>query len=151
MFRDWYGEGLIDPNFISNEAALMPSAEYMGTRRAGASTNIWGLTADTYKLQGYNQEENFFLAGVTTPVLNEGDTAQIGMATSELTKETLSMYTLVTSDFGLYNWAMFDPMYEGMRTLEAYTPWNESKFERMKPLNTTICIPVSRLWYRRYD
>ncbi len=63
----------------------------------------------------------------------------------------LSMYTLVTSDFGLYNWAMFDPMYEGMRTLEAYTPWNESKFERMKPLNTTICIPVSRLWYRRYD
>ena len=111
----------------------MPSAEYMGTRRAGASTNIWGLTADTYKLQGYNQEENFFLAGVTTPVLNEGDTAQIGMATSELTKETLSMYTLVTSDFGLYNWAMFDPMYEGMRTLEAYTPWNESKFERMKP------------------
>ena len=135
-----------------------------------------------------------------TPVLNEGDTAQIGMATSELTKETLSittnckdlefacryldywyteecmfldslgikddsytdngdgtytitdklkdqvangefptlsaalsMYTLVTSDFGLYNWAMFDPMYEGMRTLEAYTPWNESKFDLMLP------------------
>ena len=200
LFRDWYAEGLIDPNFISNDAAFTGSAEYLGTGRAGAAANIWGLTADTYKVQGYTTEEDYFLAGVTTPVLNEGDTPQIGYAMSELTKETLSittnckdvelacryldywyteecmfldslgiegdsyiddgdgtytltdklkeqvssgqypslstalsLYTLVTSDFGLYNWAMFDPMYEGMRTLEAYDAWDKASYDLMLP------------------
>lgn len=200
LFRDWYAEGLIDPNFISNDAAFTGSAEYLGTGRAGAAANIWGLTADTYKVQGYTTEEDYFLAGVTTPVLNEGDTPQIGYAMSELTKETLSittnckdvelacryldywyteecmfldslgiegdsyiddgdgtytltdklkeqvssgqypslssaiaMYTLSTSDFGLYNWAMFDPMYEGMRTLEAYDAWDKASYDLMLP------------------
>lgn len=217
LFRDWYAEGLIDPNFISNDAALVPSAEYMGTGRAGASNNIWGMTADTYKIQGYNSEENFFLTGVTTPVLNEGDTAQIGFATSELTKETLcvttnckdlefacryldywyteecmfldslgiegesyvadgdgtytmtdslkeqvtngsfptlsaalSQYTLVTSDFGLYNWAMFDPMYEGMRTLEAYNAWNESQFDLMLPPCMTMTEEETTAYNNKY-
>ena len=61
----------------------------MGTGRAGASCNIWGMTADIYKIQGYSQDEDFFLVGATTPVLNEGDPQQIALASSELTKETL--------------------------------------------------------------
>lgn len=200
LFRDWYAEGLIDPNFISNDAAFMGSAEYLGTGRGGAAANIWGMTADTYKIQGYSTEEDYFLAGVTTPVLNEGDTPQIGYAMSELTKETLSistnckdielacryldywyteecmfldslgieddsyidngdgtykmtdklkdqvtsgqyptmasaisMYTLGTSDFGLYNWAMFDPMNEGMRAMEAYDAWDKASYDLMLP------------------
>ncbi len=201
LFRDWYAEGLIDPNFISNDAAFTGSAEYLGTGRAGAAANIWGLTADTYKTQGYTTEEDYFLAGVTAPVLNEGDTPQIGYAMSELTKETLCIttnckdielacryldywyteecmfldslgiegesytddgdgtysftdqlkelvtngtypslstavaaeYTMSTSDFGLYNWAMFDPMYEGMRTLEAYDAWDKASYDLMLP------------------
>ena len=200
LFRDWYAEGLIDPNFISNDASFMGSGEYLGTGRAGAAANIWGFTADVYKTYGYTQDEGFFLRGATTPVMNAGDTPQIGFAMSELTKETLSvttnckdvelalryldywfteeamwldslgiegdsyvangdgtyslsqklydqvangdyptigaalnMYTMNTSDFGLYNWAMFDPIYAGNRALEAYDYWNQSKYDLMLP------------------
>ncbi len=200
LFRDWYAEGLLDPNFISNDASMIPSAEYMGTGRAGASCNVWGFTADIFKIQGYNNDEDFFLTGVPTPVLNEGDPRYIGLATSELTKETLcitknckdlelacryldywyteecmfldslgiegesyvangdgtyslsdtlhqqvangeyptlnaalSLWTLVAADFGLYNWAMYDPMYAGLKTLEAYDAWDQSSFDLILP------------------
>lgn len=91
LFRDWYAEGLIDPNFTNNDATFSGSADYIGTGRAGASAAIWGVTADTYKLQGYNDDPDFFLSGVTTPVLNEGDVPQMGSSTNEMTKETLSI------------------------------------------------------------
>lgn len=200
LFRKWYAEGLIDQNFVSNDASFLGSGDYLGTGRAGAGANIWGFTADTYKTMGYTTDEDFFLAGVTPPVLNEGDTAYLGMATSELTKETLSItsnckdvelacryldywyteeamffdslgiegesyvdngdgtysltqamydkvtngdypqlsatlseYTLGTADFGLYNWAMFDPLYVGQRTLEAYDPWSAGSFDKLLP------------------
>ena len=200
LFRQWYAEGLIDQNFVSNDASFMGAADYMGTGRAGASANVWGFTADVYLRNGYTDDEDFFLAGVTTPVLNEGETPYIGYATSELTKETLCItsnckdvelacryldywyteeamfldslgildesytdngdgtysltqlmhdkvadgsfpdlsstlnaYTLGTADFGLYNWAMFDPLYVGQRTLEAYEPWNQGSFDKMLP------------------
>lgn len=205
LFRKWYAEGLIDQNFVSNDASFMGSGDYLGTGRAGAAANIWGFTADTYKTYGYTDDEDFFLAGVTPPVLNEGDTAYLGMATSELTKETLSItsnckdvelacryldywyteeamffdslgiegesyvdngdgtysltqamhdkvangeypqlsatlneYTLGTADFGLYNWAMFDPLYVGQRTLEAYDPWCAGSFDKMLPPCMTL-------------
>ena len=206
-FRDWYAEGLIDPNFISNDASLMNAAgDYIGTGKAGAACNIWGLTADVYKMQGLNDDEDFFLQGVTAPVLNKGDVPQIGMATSEITKETLvvttncknvelalrwldnlytkdsmllksvgvegqsvvkddqgvyhasdslqamvdsgertslsdalfSKYTLGTSDFGLYNWGMFDVVYEGNRAMEAYEYWDKAHFDLMLPACMTL-------------
>lgn len=93
LFRDWYAEGLIDPNFTNNDATFTGSADYIGTGRAGASAAIWGVTADTYKLQGYTDDEDFFLSGVTTPVLNEGDAPQMGSSTNEMTKETLVVTT----------------------------------------------------------
>ncbi len=89
LFRQWYAEGLIDPNFITNDAATMTSFDYIGTGKAGAGSCLWGFTADWMKQAGYNQEENFFLVGATTPVLNEGDTPQLGNMMSALTKETL--------------------------------------------------------------
>ena len=45
----------------------------------------------------------------------------------------LSVWTLVAADFGLYNWAMYDPMYAGLRTLEAYDAWDQSTFDLMLP------------------
>ncbi|MCX4316781.1 MAG: extracellular solute-binding protein [Lachnospiraceae bacterium] len=87
LFRDWYAEGLIDPDFITNDATFTGTAEYIGTGRAGACSNIWGLTADTYKLQGLTKDESYFLTAVPAPVLNKGDVSQSGFATSNLIKE----------------------------------------------------------------
>ena len=46
LFRQWYAEGLIDPNFITNDAFTMASFDYLGTGKAGAGSALWGFTAD---------------------------------------------------------------------------------------------------------
>ena len=46
----------------------------------------------------------------------------------------MGLYTLGTSDFGLYNWGMFNAQNEGNRAMEAYEPWtNGVSFEKMLP------------------
>ena len=91
LFRDWYAEGLIDPNFTANGAGYMAPAEYIATGRAGAGVTIYSVTADTYKNNGYTDEEGFWLAAVPLPVLNEGDTPMTSFRTSEIVKESLTV------------------------------------------------------------
>lgn len=85
----WYKEGLIDPNFTSNDASFMASPDYIGTGKAAAGMNIWGMTANVYATMGYNNDENYWLQAVPYPVLKEGDTPQCGFAMSEKRKETM--------------------------------------------------------------
>lgn len=203
--RKWYAEGLIDQNFVTNDASFLASADYIGTGKAAAGANIWGLTADVYKNMGYTEDEKFWLAATPYPVLNAGDTPQAGAAMSELIKESLVVtsacedvelamrfldfmytdeamlldslgikddsyvvnedgtfsisqklrdmvtdgtyptlsevvysYTLGTADFGLYNWGMFDAIYEGNRATEAYDVWNTAKYDIMYPAYATM-------------
>ncbi len=205
LFHDWYAEGLIDPNFITNDAAMMGSADYMGTGKAGASANIWGCTADIWK--SYTDDEDFWLVAAPAPVLNEGDPPQIGYNMSEpvkgsdtvlsnnckdtelacrwldywyttecmfldslgienesyvangdgtysigdaihaqidsgefpsISEAIYAQYTLGTSDFGLYNWDMFTPMYEGNPATAAYDVWDVNKTDLMLPSFMTM-------------
>lgn len=52
--------------------------------------------------------------------------------------EAVYMYSLGTSDFGLYNWGMFDPIYEGNPALDAYDEFNKSQFDLMIPSSVTM-------------
>lgn len=88
-FRQWYAEGLIDPNFVSNDASFMSSGDFIGTGKAAAGPNVWGMTADVYKEMGYNDDENYWLSATPYPVLNEGDSPQAGAPMSELIRESL--------------------------------------------------------------
>ncbi len=69
LLRDWYTEGLIDPNFVTNDASMItPFADY------GAGPTAWGFTTDILKTSfGLNEEEKFYIAGVLSPVINKGD------------------------------------------------------------------------------
>ena len=204
LFHDWYTKGLIDPNFMTNAADMMSPADYMGTGKAGAGIQLWGLTSDVFKQQGYTQDEDFNLVAASAPVLKEGDTPEIGFATSDIVKEEVGIstsckdvelacryldywysqdammldslgiegesytkdgdtyhltdamqamvdegkvntlseavytYTLGTSDFGLYNWGMFDPIYEGQSALDAYEEFDKDKFDLMLPSCMTM-------------
>ncbi len=205
LFHDWYEKGLIDPNFMTNAADMISPADYIGTGKAGAGMEIWGLTDQVLKTQGYTTDEDFSLIATTAPVLNEGDTPQIGFATSELVKEEVGIaattkdfelacryldywysqdammldslgiegesytvdadgtyhltdsikgmvedgtvntyaeavytYSLGTSDFGLYNWGMFDPIYEGDAATNAYDEFDKDKFDLMLPSCMTM-------------
>ena len=205
LFHDWYQKGLIDPNFMSNAADMISPADYLGTGKAGAGCEIWGLTDVVLKTQGYTTDENFSLVATSSPVLKEGDTPEIGFPTSELTKEEVGIsastkdielacryldywytkeammldslgiegesytvdesgtyhltdtimnmvangevntpaeavytYSLGTSDFGLYNWGMFDPIYEGNAAVNAYDEFNKDQFDLLLPPSMTM-------------
>ncbi len=205
LFHDWYEKGLIDPNFMTNAADMISPADYLGTGKAGSGMEIWGLTDEVLKTQGYTTDEDFSLVATTAPVLKEGETPQIGFATSELVKEEVGIaattkdlelacryldywytkdammldslgiegesytvdsdgtyhltdsikgmvedgtvntlaeavytYSLGTSDFGLYNWGMFDPIYEGNPAMNAYDEFDKDKFDLMLPSCMTM-------------
>lgn len=205
LFHDWYERGLIDPNFMTNSADMASPADYIGTGKAGAGVQLWGLTSDVLKTQGYTTDEDFNLVATSSPVLKEGDTPEIGFNTSALVKEEVGIststkdlelacryldfwysnesmllntlgiegesytvdadgtyhltdamqamidegkvntraeavytYTLGTADFGLYNWGMFDPIYEGQDALKAYDEFDKDKFDLMLPSCMTM-------------
>ena len=76
LFRDWYAKGLIDPNFISNNASMVIPTEYGATGKTGAGSNIWGLTRKYYYEMGSTDDANIDFVAVKAPTLNEGETAQ---------------------------------------------------------------------------
>lgn len=204
-FRQWYAEGLIDPNFVSNDASFYSSGEFIGPGKAAAGCNVWGMTADVYKQMGYTDDENYWVAAAPYPVLNEGDAPQAGAPMSELVKETLvvttacedvelalryldyyytnesmmlsslgiegetyvdngdgtysitnslkakvadgtfptlseAVYThsLGAASFGLYNWEMYDAVYEGNNATDAYDVWENTKYDLLLPPTITM-------------
>ena len=90
LFHDWYAEGLIDPNFITSDTYMRCANEMLGTGRAGAGPIVWASSADFYLTQGFTDDPDFWIAAAPAPVLNEGDTPQLGRAMSDLTKETIT-------------------------------------------------------------
>ncbi len=89
LFHTWYEEGLIDKNFVTNDAAMNPPFDVIGTGGAGATCMIWPFTTDYFHTMGYNDEEDFYMVGVPSPVLTEGDTAYNFFNTRAITKETV--------------------------------------------------------------
>ena len=91
LFHDWYAEGLIDPNFITSDTYMRCANEMLGTGRAGAGPIVWSFSGDYYLKQGIANDPDFWMAAAPAPVLNEGDTPQLGRAMSDLTKETIAI------------------------------------------------------------
>lgn len=92
-FRQWYEEGLIDKDFMANDAGFMAAGEYIGTGRAGASANIVGLTADVWKNMGYTDDPDFFLSAAPYPVQNEGEPSYVLFHMRDLIKEAVVVTT----------------------------------------------------------
>lgn len=76
LMNQWYSEGLVDPNFISNEVTYTVPADYMATGKAGAGSGSWAVTTDVYRQDGRATDPNFTLLSVPGPVLNAGDVCQ---------------------------------------------------------------------------
>lgn len=215
--RKWYAEGLIDPNFVTNDASFLASGDYIGTGKAAAGPNLWGFTADVYKSMGYNSDESFWISATPYPVLNEGDKPQVAAPMSEYTKETVVItsnckdvelamryldywftdevmlldslgvenetfvknadgtysisqkvkdtvtdgtypsmsaavftHTLGTAHFGLYNWGMFDAIYEGNKATEAYDVWNTASYDLLFPASASMTEEESQEYASLY-
>lgn len=98
--RQWYADGLIDPNFITVDANAdyFTAMDYIGGGKAFAGNSMWGYTAENMRERGYNNDEDFYLLPVAYPVLNAGDTPQAGMAMSDIVKPGMSITFSASSD-----------------------------------------------------
>lgn len=76
LMRDWYGKGLIDPNFISNDSKMFGAMDYCATGKTGAWKAHFIGTADWFYLSGRSDDPRHYVMGVSAPVLKEGEVAQ---------------------------------------------------------------------------
>ena len=76
LMRQWYADGLIDQNFISNTSEMIMTAEYGATGKSGAGTNMWGLSQQYYLETGQTEDANIRFEAVAGPVLNVGEVCQ---------------------------------------------------------------------------
>lgn len=74
LFRDWYAEGLIDPNFVSNDATMLPDFAYATSERSVAFAQIVGFTENALHISGFTPNADIDVEPVLSPVLNAGDT-----------------------------------------------------------------------------
>lgn len=114
--RQWYSEGLIDTNFISNSHDIVSSNDYMATGKSGAGMNMWGTgIADYHKAYGFTEDENIFFVPVQNPVLKEGDTAQGRLrAGTEIVSTSFSVSAKCKNPELVAKWLDFQYTKEGM-------------------------------------
>ncbi len=75
LMRDWYAEGLIDPDFTSTSSTyILTDDEYFANNKCGVGVALQGTSGNYYYYSGYTSEEDFWLEPIEGPVLNEGDT-----------------------------------------------------------------------------
>ncbi len=91
LFRQWYAEGLIDQNFTTSETLYTTATEYIGTGRCGAGPSFYSWSCDYYIDMGVATDPDFWLVAAPAPVLNEGDTPQIGINMGNLIGASLSI------------------------------------------------------------
>lgn len=76
LLRSWYGKGLIDPNFISNDSRMYGVMDYSATGKTGAWKAHFIGTADWFYQSGRSDDPRHYVIGVSAPVLNKGEVAQ---------------------------------------------------------------------------
>ena len=75
LMRDWYAEGLIDPDFAStNSTAILTDNEYYANNKCGVGMVYQGTCGRYHYVNGYTENEDMWLQPMVAPVLNEGDT-----------------------------------------------------------------------------
>ena len=74
LMRDWYAEGLVDPDFTANDAGVVMPFDYAANGKAGAGQFLSGWCGDYMRTGfGMTEEEDFYLMAIEPPVLNDGD------------------------------------------------------------------------------
>lgn len=76
LMAQWYAEGLVDQNFISNEITSNAPKDYIATGKSGAATYSWAGTGNYLYETGSSTDPNINWQPITGPVLKEGDVCQ---------------------------------------------------------------------------
>lgn len=76
LMSQWYAEGLVDQNFISNEITGNAPTDYIATGKSGAATYSWAGTGNYLYETGSSTDPKINWQPITGPVLKEGDVCQ---------------------------------------------------------------------------
>ena len=115
LFRDWYAEGLIDPDFTANDFDWMADPTVSATGKAGAFTNLYSFTEDILFQYGYTQEEKISVKPVANPVLNKGETPKSLGVTSGLAGNPIFVSTQCKNPELAVQWLDYQFTEDGMR------------------------------------
>ena len=98
LMRDWYAEGLIDPDFSStNSTEILTDNEYFANDKCGVGISYQGTCGDVPYRNGYTDNPDIWLEPIEGPVLNEGDTTVTTFQSNVATGPTY-VYTSVTAE-----------------------------------------------------
>ncbi len=89
MMNQWYNEGLIDPNFVSNAFTDAPTNDLLVSDDVMMTETYWGRVVDAMVYNGVTQNEDFWLTPISAPVQKEGDTVGIRMYNSPIMSQTV--------------------------------------------------------------
>lgn len=74
LMRDWFKEGLIDPNFVATESTWIRTANtYFANGECGVGVTYHSSVGKYYYMNGYTDNEKMELEPMMGPVLKEGD------------------------------------------------------------------------------
>lgn len=117
LFRQWYAEGLIDPNFTTAADSFLVDSTYSVTGKSVAFHTIQIFTGDGYFQRGVSQDPNIRVVGVPHPVLNEGDTPYLYMGNPCTEAGNMIYVSATCKDPKLVAmWMDYQYTIEGMRT-----------------------------------
>ena len=89
MMNQWYSEGLIDPNFVSNAFTSAPTNDLLVSDDVMRTETYGGRVVDAMVVHGVTPNEDFRLTPISAPVKNEGDTVGIRMYNSPILSQTV--------------------------------------------------------------
>ena len=103
LMRDWYAQGLIDPDFVStNSTFILTDNEYYANDKCGVGMSYHGTSGRYHYINGYTDNEDMYLRAMVAPVLNEGDEVvttwqsmpalRAHMTTTNLPEELMPIY-----------------------------------------------------------
>ena len=89
MMNQWYNEGLIDPNFVSNAFTGAPTNDLLVSDEVMMTETYWGRVVDAMVVNGVTQNPDFWLTPISAPVKNDGDKIGIRMYNSPILSQTV--------------------------------------------------------------
>ena len=115
-FRQWYAEGLIDQNFMTNNVERIPANEYTTTGMTGAFTHAYSSVGHGMQDQGIVDDNKFELMAVKNPVLKDGDTSYALPLSTGIITEPMYVSADCKNLEALGAWMNYNYSYEGMMT-----------------------------------
>lgn len=92
MVADWYSEGLINSDFFSGSTNPM-SSDFQSVVTSG-NAGIWSIDANLMtNLADLSNDENFITAGISYPVIKEGDILHFNASTDLVAGHKMSIST----------------------------------------------------------